>query len=82
MTGTGIGQHVVLSPEEIAMIRRALAACSARLTRAQYEAGPASALLAEATGAVAGNRCPNGLLYDINLAIDYLDFAPPARSPR
>jgi hypothetical protein len=66
-TSTSSGQHVVLSPEDITMIRQALAACSRLLTRAQHDAG---------------DRCPDGLLYDINLAIDYLDFAPAARSRR
>jgi hypothetical protein len=75
-------EEALLAGEEIAVVRRALAACSQLPTRAQRDAGPASALLAEATRSAASGRSPNGLLYDINLAIDYLDFAPPARRRR
>jgi hypothetical protein len=38
--------------------------------------------MAEATHAAEGNRSPGGLACYVNLAIDYLDFAPPARSTR
>jgi len=34
------------------------------------------------TRSQASGRSPGGVLYDINLAIDYLDFAPLARSRR
>jgi hypothetical protein len=39
-------------------------------------------MMAEATLAAEGNRSPGGLAYYVNLAIDYLDFAPAARSTR
>jgi hypothetical protein len=74
-------EQAVLSGAEIAMVRQVLADCARLLIAAQDQAGPpACALLAEATrAATASKRCPGGLIYDINLAIDYLDFAPPAR---
>ncbi len=72
----GGGQPVVLSAAETAMVREALAACSRMLTWAHQHGGPAAAqLVADLTGQQAGGRSPGGVLYDINLAIDYLDFA-------
>jgi len=74
-------EQAVLSGEEIALVRQALAEASAVLERVHRDAGLAgSTMLAEATRAVtADRRSPGGLLYYINLAIDYLDFAPAAR---
>jgi hypothetical protein len=74
-------EEAILSCEEIAMVRQVLADCSQLLERAQRDAGPAvGALLAEATrAATAARRGPDGMIYHINLAIDYLDFAPAAR---
>lgn len=76
--------QAVLSAEEITLVRQVLADCSRLLTAAQDAAGPqVAALLAQATNtATANRRCPDGLIYYINLAIDYLDFAPPARRGR
>jgi hypothetical protein len=72
-----------LTAEEIAVIRRALSACSQVLTWAGQHGDPEFCqMLAEATLAAEGNRSPGGLAYYVNLAIDYLDFAPPARSTR
>lgn len=74
---------IVLSAEETTMVREVLVACSQMLTWAQRHSGPAaSALPADMTRPVAGGRSPESLLYRINLAIDYLDFAPPARRPQ
>jgi hypothetical protein len=76
-------QDAVLTSEEIAVIRRALAACSQVLTWAGQHGDPEfREVLAEATLAAEGNRSPGGLAYYVNLAIDYLDFAPAARSTR
>jgi hypothetical protein len=74
-------EEAILSGEEIALVRQVLADCSQLLERAQRDAGPAvGALLAEATrAATAARRGPDGMIYHINLAIDYLDFAPAAR---
>jgi hypothetical protein len=84
MTPPGGGrQPVVLSAEETAMARRALAACSAMLTWASDHGGPhAGKLLADMTRQLADGRSPSGVIYDINLATGYLDFAPAARSRR
>ena len=73
----------MLTSGEIAVIRRALAACSQVLTWAgQYGDQEFGEMLAEVTQAAEGNRSPGGLAYYVNLAIDYLDFAPAARSAR
>ena len=76
-------EPAVLTGEEIAVIRRALSACSQVLTWAGQHGDPGfREVLAEATLAAEGNRSPGGLAYSVNLAIDYLDFAPAARSTR
>jgi len=76
-------EDALLTSQEVAVIRRALAACSQVLTWAgQHGDREFRAMLAELTWAADGNRCPGGLAYDVNLAIDYLDFAPAARSAR
>jgi hypothetical protein len=74
-------EEAILSGGEIAMIRQVLADCSQLVERAQRDAGPAAgALLAKATrAATAARRGPDGMIYHINLAIDYLDYAPAAR---
>jgi len=77
------GQDAVLSSQEIAMIRRTLTACSQVLTWAGQHGDPElREMMAQATLAAEGNRSPGGLAYYVNLAIDYLDFAPAARSNR
>jgi hypothetical protein len=79
---TGDGR-IELSSEEAAYLRQVLLACSQLLTWASRHGGPdVSQPLAEVTAAAAGGRSPGGLLYDLNLAIDHLDFAPAARSTR
>jgi len=76
-------EDAVLTGEEIAVIRRALSACSQVLTWAsQHGDRKFREMLTEMTWAADGHRCPGGLAYDVNLAIDYLDFAPAARSTR
>ena len=72
-------QDAVLTGEEIAVIRRALTACSQVLTWAcRHGDQEFGEMLAEVTLAAEGNRTPGGLAYSVNLAIDYLDFAPAA----
>jgi hypothetical protein len=79
----GDSTPVVLTAEENTKLREVLVTCSQMLTWARQHGGPAaSALLAQATRSTASGRSPGGLLYDINLAIDYLDFAPAARRAR
>jgi hypothetical protein len=76
----GGGQPVVLSAEETAMVRTVLATCSRMLTWARDHGSPQDGqLIADLTRQLAGGRSPGGVLYDISLAIDYLDFAPAAR---
>ena len=76
-------QDAVLTSEEITMIRRTLVTCSQVLTWAdQHGDQQFREIMAEATHAAEGNRRPAGLTYSVNLAIDYLDFAPAARSTR
>lgn len=76
-------EPAVLTSEEIALIRRALIACSQVLAWAgEHGHREFLQILAEATRAAEGNRSPGGLAYYVSLAVDYLDFAPAARSTR
>jgi hypothetical protein len=76
-------QDAVLSSEEVAVIRRALTACSQVLTWAgQHGDQEFGAMLADLTRAAEGNRSPGGLAWNVSLAIDYLDFAPAAGGRR
>lgn len=73
----------LLTGEEITVIRQALAACSNLLAWAGAHAGPDfRAAVIQASQAAGHSRTPGGLYYDVNIAIDYLDFAPAARSAR
>jgi hypothetical protein len=77
------GQDAVLASEEIAMVRQVLVSCSDLLAWAGAHAGPAwHQAAAEITAAAGRGRTAGGLYYDVNLAIDYLDFAAPAGSSR
>lgn len=77
-------EQALLSSADITLVRQVLADCCRLLTAAQDSASPpVAALVAEATrSATAQKLSPDGLIYYINLAIDYLDFAPAARSRR
>ena len=76
-------QDAVLASEEIAVVRQVLVSCSHLLAWAGAHAGPAwHQAAAEITVAAGQGRTAGGLYYDVNLAIDYLDFAPAARSRR
>lgn len=76
-------EQALLTGADITLVRQVLADCSAVLTAVHDDTGPASVLLAETTRAATTRKLsPNGLLYNISLAIDYLDFAPPARNSR
>jgi len=77
------GQDAVLSSEEIAMLRQVLVSCSHLLAWAGAHAGPDyHQAAAQITAAAGRGRTAGGLYYDVNLAIDYLDFAAPAGSSR
>jgi hypothetical protein len=77
------GEDAVLASEEIATVRQVLVSCSNLLAWAGAHAGPAwHEAAAEITAAAGQVRTAGGIYYDVNLAIDYLDFAAPARSSR
>ena len=83
MTAASDGTAIVLTKKEAAYLRTVLVNCSQALARAHDHASPiAGALLAEAVAAVAGGKGVNSLICEVSLAIDYLDFAQPARSRR
>jgi hypothetical protein len=76
-------EDAVLTSEEIAVIREALAACSKLLGWAgQHDDPGLRGAAAAATEAAGLSRSPSGLGYHVSLAIDYLDFAPAARRTR
>jgi hypothetical protein len=76
-------ENAVLTSEEIAMVRQVLVSCSHLLAWAGAHAGPAwHEAAAEITAAAGRGRTAGALYYDVNLAIDYLDFAAPAGSSR
>jgi len=76
-------EDALLTSEEIAMVRQVLVSCSNLLAWAGAHAGPAWHQAAtEITAAAGQGRTAGGLYYDVNLAIDYLDFAAPAKSSR
>jgi hypothetical protein len=76
-------EDAVLTSEEVAFLRRTLIACSQVLTWAGQHGDPQfREAMAEAAMAAEGNRSPGGLAGYASLAIDYLDFAPAARSTR
>jgi hypothetical protein len=76
-------QDAVLTSEEIAMVRQVPVSCSHLLAWAGAHAGPDyHEAAAEITAAAGRGRTAGGLYYDVNLAIDYLDFAAPAGSCR
>jgi hypothetical protein len=77
MTARRDHEDAVLTGEEIAVIRQALAACSKVLGWAAQHGGPQfRAAVTEASQPAGLSRSPSGLAYDVSLAIDYLDFAP------
>ena len=78
----GAGGQLVLNGEEAAVIRQALVTCAQLICGAGGRGAQASSLLAEVARRLPGGRSPGGLLYDIGLAIDYLDAAAAARSAR
>jgi hypothetical protein len=64
-----------LTGAEVAMIRELLIACSNLLCLAERHGGPYLNELMLAAEA----RSPGRLHYDVNLAVDHLDFAPAVR---
>jgi hypothetical protein len=69
-------EDAVLAPEDIAMIRLALTACSQLLSWAGQHGGPQlREAMAEVSEAAGISRSPTALGCAVSLAIDYLDFA-------
>ena len=81
MTTADNGQPIVLTGQEAAFVRQALAACS-RLLALAILGGTGRQALAEAALAADASRPLGKVHYDVSLAIDYVDFAQPARSTR
>ena len=76
-------EDAVLTSQDIAMIRQALVACSHVLTWAgQHGSLQLETVVAQASEAAGLGLSPGALACQVNLAIDYLDFAPAARSTR
>ena len=76
-------ENAVLTSEEITMIRHALTACSNVLTwAAQHGSLQLETVVTEVAEAAGLGRSPGALACQVNLAIDYLDFAPAARGRR
>jgi hypothetical protein len=73
-------QPVVLSAQDAAFIRQALAAAAAVFARAREAGGPGYQALAEAALAVPAGAPLARVHYDACLAVDYIDFPMPARS--
>ncbi len=83
MTLRRVHEDAVLTAGEAAMIRRALAACSDVLTWAgQHGSLQLETVVVQAAEAAGLGLSPGALACQVNLAIDYLDFAPAARSTR
>jgi hypothetical protein len=74
---------ILLTSQDAEKIRGILAACSALLAWAErYGDTEFKAALYDAAETAYGSRVPGHLRYDINLAIDYIDFAHRIRSRR
>jgi hypothetical protein len=76
-------EAAVLPAAEAARIRQVLVACSQLLSWAEANCGPQFSAAAQDTAQAAGvSRAPGALGYEVNLAIDTLDFCDAARSAR
>ena len=74
-------EDAVLPAADVAMIRQALGACADLITWAGRHCGREfAAAAADAAEAAGFSRAPGALAGQASLAIDYLDFADPARS--
>jgi hypothetical protein len=76
-------EDAVLPAADAAMIRQILGACADLITWAERHCGTQfAAAAADAAEAAGCSRAPGALAGQASLAIDYLDFAEPARSTR
>ena len=75
-------QPVVLSAQDAAFVRQAIVAAAAVFARAKDAGGPGYQALAEAALAADAGAPLAKVHYDACLAVDYIDFPMPVRSPR
>jgi len=76
-------QDALLPAADAARLRQVLIACAQLLSWAETNSGPQFAAAAQDTAQAVGfSRAPGALGYEVNLAIDTLDFCDPARSAR
>ena len=76
-------QDAFLAAGDAARMRQVLAACSDLLAWAQANCGPQFAAAAQDVAEAAGfSRAPGALGYEVNLAIDTLDFSHAGRRTR
>jgi hypothetical protein len=77
------GNAIILTGDEAARIRLALCACAGIFAQVKAAGGPAGKALGEAAlETVADGRPLSQVHYDVCLAVDYIDFAQPARRQR
>jgi hypothetical protein len=75
------GEDAIVTAQDMAMIRRLLVTCSDVLIWAGLHAGTDYRYaVADITAAAGRSATAGGLVSDVNLAIDILDFTEPARS--
>jgi len=76
-------QDALLPAGDAARMRQILIACSQLLSWAEANCGPQFAAAAQEVAEAAGlSRAPGALGYEVNLAIDTLDFCDATRSAR
>jgi hypothetical protein len=76
-------QDALVPAAQAAHIRQVLVACSHLLAWAQATCGPQFTAAAQDTAQAAGfSRAPGALTYEVNLAIDTLDFSGAAPGTR
>lgn len=77
------GNAITLTGDEAARIRLALCACAGIFAQVKAAGGVASKALEEAALEVPADGRPLAhVRYDVCLAVDYIDFAQPARRQR
>ncbi len=76
-------KEIVLTAEEAAFVRQALCAASGIFAQAGRSGGPGLRALRDAALEVPCDGRPlDQVHHDVSLAIDYIDFAAPARRTR
>jgi hypothetical protein len=76
-------QAITLTADEAAFVRQALLAAAGIFAQAERAGGPGLRALREAALDVVADGRPLGQVHShVNLAVDYIDFATPARRTR